>query len=679
MKQHNPTGETRKCWGTARERARIKARFNIRSRVASAANTAREKGHVPVAVAVAVTTAATNCNKHDDTVKNAPYSLDTVRCILWRIVHGDRSFFSLPYMEEHALLLTARHSTQSLWQDDDDDNDDSHSHALLIGEQKLLSWFGHAQVQEFKHYIMTTRESFTVTEYTVWLRRYHILGSLLLGGVNPCVRGTAIVRTHTATTATENHSTQWQPTTGARVLGRFFDSVPLSLSSYIVDRIVRMRRLATTQTDDTACALCQRCTPIDCKLSFGSPCHHVFCEACLWDDIVTNLNDRPGDVVLCPVCCKPKIESPTTAPQTTTPTMRRQASLEKYLALPRDAHELKRLPRKKQKAHEWNALCSSWSEAVLPSLGLTRDVRRDKAFTHTEKGARHYVKGCLDAGMDVHDLRNEYGQTLLFLAAWRGHSALVQLLLDYGSDPNQTANGGFTILGAAKANGHGDIIELLRPLGEEPATSVVHPRDPLCIAPETPATTLSTLIDPLMDHPGAGSYLVDDAIQPDMVEYLLELWRTLPIEEKPKIKAVPCSVRSYFCDTERLISATLSTSLVNTQQWKDDEVTVFPHMRFLHYSEPGSTLVPHIDLCRVDALSGVRSTHSFLLYLTDCEKGGETTLLESLTTAKTLARVSPQRGRLLLFPHNCPHEGEAIVDAPKILVRGEVRLPKLGF
>jgi hypothetical protein len=28
-----------------------------------------------------------------------------------------------------------------------------------------------------------------------------------------------------------------------------------------------------------------------------------------------------------------------------------------------------------------------------------------------------------------------------------------------------------------------------------------------------------------------------------------------------------------------------------------------------------------------------------------------------------------------LFPHNCPHEGEEVVDAPKILIRGEAILP----
>ena len=41
-----------------------------------------------------------------------------------------------------------------------------------------------------------------------------------------------------------------------------------------------------------------------------------------------------------------------------------------------------------------------------------------------------------------------------------------------------------------------------------------------------------------------------------------------------------------------------------------------PHMRFLHYSEVGGGLPPHVDLARTDEL-GRRSTHTFILYLWD--------------------------------------------------------------
>ena len=37
-----------------------------------------------------------------------------------------------------------------------------------------------------------------------------------------------------------------------------------------------------------------------------------------------------------------------------------------------------------------------------------------------------------------------------------------------------------------------------------------------------------------------------------------------------------------------------------------------------------------------------------------------------------LATVQPRRGRLLVFPHQCPHEGMAVNSLPKILLRGEM-------
>jgi hypothetical protein len=85
----------------------------------------------------------------------------------------------------------------------------------------------------------------------------------------------------------------------------------------------------------------------------------------------------------------------------------------------------------------------------------------------------------------------------------------------------------------------------------------------------------------------------------------------------------------------------------------------------------------------VDTMTGRRSTHTFLMYLTDCEQGGETILLKDLKRENrqdenevlALAKVQPRRGRLLLFPHLCPHEGLPIRELyPKVLVRGEVSL-----
>ena len=103
-------------------------------------------------------------------------------------------------------------------------------------------------------------------------------------------------------------------------------------------------------------------------------------------------------------------------------------------------------------------------------------------------------------------------------------------------------------------------------------------------------------------------------------------------------------------------------------------------MRLLSYETQGGQLPPHTDFSRTD-YRGMQSTHTFLLYMTDCTEGGETLLLRSVqplmdgsggSSNNVVAAVKPQRGTLLLFPHRCPHAGAPVVDVPKRLVRGEL-------
>jgi len=103
----------------------------------------------------------------------------------------------------------------------------------------------------------------------------------------------------------------------------------------------------------------------------------------------------------------------------------------------------------------------------------------------------------------------------------------------------------------------------------------------------------------------------------------------------------------------------------------------YSHMRFLHYAEPGGYLAPHTDLARTDRLTGEKSTHTFILYLSGARKGsagGETVLLERVhAESPDLATVAPVRGRLFLFPHECPHKAVPVHEPPKLILRGEMR------
>lgn len=208
-------------------------------------------------------------------------------------------------------------------------------------------------------------------------------------------------------------------------------------------------------------------------------------------------------------------------------------------------------------------------------------------------------------------------------------------------------------------------------------------------------------------HPGAGrSFLLDGFFSNTVLERLIRLSEILPQAEQQKQKQRSCSDRLYFCDTEGWVTAALSSALLSALQDSLDfsnptKVFVFHHMRFLRYKFEGDFLAPHIDLTRTDADSELTSTHTFILYLNDCLLGGgETVLLRSLDgfelkqklivetssaegpesvvdaldEANILATAVPNVGRLLIFPHRCPHAGLEVKYPPKLLLRGEVYL-----
>ena len=268
---------------------------------------------------------------------------------------------------------------------------------------------------------------------------------------------------------------------------------------------------------------------------------------------------------------------------------------------------------------------------------------------------------------------------------------MVRLLLYHGANLNLSSNGGSTPQSIAKRCGHFDVLKALEEVCQHYSNdsllrsnecgdlSCVHRKIFSDAEEQSTPLTYRTVIAVSVDHPGAGSYVIDNAISPTVVKGLLKLWKDLPIDESNKKKnSTLCSVRSYYCDAEDYVGHVLSSVIIGVGLAPSrDQTAVFPHMRFLNYAEEGIVLAPHVDLCRVDAFSGRRSTHSFLLYLTDCKCGGETSLLQDLSGEgrnHVLASISPKRGRLLLFPHACPHEGNRVDDVPKILLRGEVRL-----
>lgn len=583
---------------------------------------------------------------------------------------GDRSKFSLSSLDRHFDLLSAQVSVDILRDKD---------HQLLTHSLQLCTaWFGKIYATFLESYI-NSLATFTLMEYAIWMGKYSIAGALLLGGVNPCTRGHSLLE---APGSTKN----WSARIGPKVLKRFFDCFPLPLSTYIVKRVVEMRtnffKQSTESPIEEKCQVCQSEICLNNGLLFDQ-CEHCCCEECLWINILHEVDHRGDldDVVVCPVCDanhatvrseKPVGFEASCSWNERTPTQRRFYSIQRYEALPVDRTSLKASSKKKQKPKEADLQASSWIKAVSPSLGSTQSVRRDKFFSFIYQEAIHYVRGCIHAGVNV-DWVNEYGQSALYISTLHGAHDIVRLLLESGADAGAAANDGTTPLQIAISLGYAPIACLLK--------NAVHATTADQIRPPPVFPQISDHVNPMLKelipvsaaHPGAGSFTIDDVFNFEQVEWLLSLHGRIPVDATQKQKSGLCSERSYFCDAQGRVAQALENAF-RRSSLPFRTIKVLKYMRFLNYTVAGTSLNPHVDICRVDRETGERSTHTLILYLTNCEEGGETCLIQDLAgegREKILANVTPQRSSLLLFPHACPHEGKAVKSVPKILLRGE--------
>lgn len=104
-------------------------------------------------------------------------------------------------------------------------------------------------------------------------------------------------------------------------------------------------------------------------------------------------------------------------------------------------------------------------------------------------------------------------------------------------------------------------------------------------------------------------------------------------------------------------------------------------LRFISYPI-GGFIAPHRDGVRVDSETGHTTSTSMLLYLETVPEGegAETTFLDRLPeecsageSPSEVLKVRPIKGSLLLFPHDTPHQGEAVGGKfTKVLLRGDL-------
>ena len=561
------------------------------------------------------------------------------------------------------------------------------------------------------------QKSVSLVSYAAYLGEYSIVAMLLISLADP---------SSSSDLFTESYSNSKERKTRNKIntLQTFCKtSFPLSLYCGIVRRVNEMRLFGCVT--QSACPLCNSndtllcyCTKSKMRLNHEESeecnCNHFFCENCLWEDILKNYSYRhDGDVVICPVCSQNNdtistmnrnAPFPSTLDKEISPQKRKLQSYENFKSLPNQSIELKNSTTHGSKKKK-NVISYSWKQSIqLHQMGQSKDVRIDKFYHYTHLGSYHYLQNILEHGVDVDFMDGEYNQTCLMIATWYGYTDIVSLLLYYGANP-YVSNGALP-LDIAKRYNYKDVMSLLDYYCNTHETITI----PKIILKDTISSydnkpILKYLIDPNENHPSKGSCIIDNILPNDMLHNIDSLFHLLSTYSTPKDKnnSDNCADRYYYCDVQGHVCSILSQSILQAFTQKQDndcntkEVIVFPHVRFLNYTRQNTFLAPHVDLFRTfdlfpvqhyittnddkstcnEKYSNKSSTHTFILYLTNCDNGGSTSLLSSLPTSSNseydvLAKVQPKQGRLLLFPHLCPHCGDVVVDVPKLLIRGEV-------
>eukprot|EP00944_MAST-04C_sp_MAST-4C-sp1_P001286 g1286.t1 len=215
---------------------------------------------------------------------------------------------------------------------------------------------------------------------------------------------------------------------------------------------------------------------------------------------------------------------------------------------------------------------------------------------------------------------------------------------------------------------------------------------------ETISIVQNMLQNPKSYHPNLTAYVVDNALDEQVCAKINSLRSKIELDLRR-----PTCARRFFKEWKG----------TQTQQERHSEsgwvgqsfekmfknlglpFHTMPWFRFLEY-EDGGYMAKHSDGSNTHTVNNhiIRSTHTLLYYLSDCADGGETTLFRKFVGEKkkkkkrqaqandlqepskahqnVLEVVTAKRNRVLIFPHNCEHEGNRVGKDAKIALRAEL-------
>lgn len=525
----------------------------------------------------------------------------------------------------------------------------------------------------------------TLLSYAAYLNRDQIIAALLRAGANPSLMEFTDLRVSTARRLDPENTNHLHPSSAIhhRKVLEFFQSSEINscFGTWIVKYYYGMAfQLGMDSKASNQCDLCH--SLIECLAQH--PCSHSICPSCFWKYLI---NDQPKrNDILCMACqttltANPNwsfvtLMSPETGISDDNLSTLKENSYEKWMQLPIELSEIV------EKRPMFMAM--PYSQQVKYYLGITQSQRINEAFKAVAHNDLLRLKALVNAGVDI-DAQNEYGQTALFLACWKGFDKIAEYLISIRADQNISDNLQNLPIAASKVSRNLKILRLFNVIElEDIAGTRIVPATQDSHLDHIPLVSLQSITGWNL------SFTIDGYLDDEYMSYLTSISELLPIAPREK----ECSSdRAYLCDIDTTMTAPLEAAInyavmnIDPEYGNDKEfiVKVFPQMKFLIYREPKGSLAPHVDLSKncedFPNYSALHSTHTLILYLTDCEIGGNTTLLNSVKKEcfgdNVIRTVQPKRGRLLVFPHLCPHAGAPVESVPKILLRGEVYIQEI--
>lgn len=533
----------------------------------------------------------------------------------------------------------------------------------------------------------------TLLHAAVLARRSKIVLALLRAGANPSVVSSALTSLHLINTS---------PVTCSSLL-----SIPTPYAVWLIEQVILRYKVVVSSA-----AVCDVCgcnyTPspsanIAIIAIFWRSCGHMTCYQCSWKHATNHSSskrtmrpyaeqasevicDELNDISFtlhsasipsckysydCPSCGSVYDDASSSFLSSSLSCMPGLLSRKLFTSLP--------LQPSTDKAAKITFRPAPYKTTVSVNMGTCQSSRLLEAFKAIAGGDRYRWHALMTAGCDVTCSLNEYNLSAVEVSAMFNQYDILEYIMESASISDdsgaalykcdifqQRVQAAYAI---AYHRHHGRLLRLLKSYDISPLDLPMYPT--ILTAITSSCIAVTELLVRGSRHAGQGSFIIDGAFSDSFLTLVTSILTSQPLAEQCKSS---CSNRYYYCDATGFMCRVMETVLeqAKTQKGYDLSVSrVMPYMRLLEYATPGGALPPHIDLSHKCLHSNISSTHTFILYLSSCDSGGETALLESLS-GQTLVSVKPLRGRLFVFPHICPHAGLTVECVPKLLLRGEM-------